>query len=199
MVLDFVVSGTPRSGTGYTAALLGAFGYPMGHEVLRDYGISSWCWAVDTGSVPTGVPRDGRSQDFLIHAVRNPFDVFCSLVTTCLPSPEFLEFVGRWVEIDDSSDLAVAGSVIVGWNRLVASLSPDLVFRVEDDPWVLGDFLMSRGYPVVSFPRFPSRSFNTRDYSLEFDPSVLRFLSSDLLVSLGEHAERYGYEWPPRT
>jgi hypothetical protein len=59
--LPFLITGVPRSGTGYMAKLMQALGYDVGHEIIRPHGISSWLWAADSPTVPYGAPRN-RAQ-----------------------------------------------------------------------------------------------------------------------------------------
>jgi hypothetical protein len=75
-----LVTGSPRSGTGYASAAFTAQGVPIGHEQLHTRGISAWQWAVYADEYPwmTDLKRDCTITTTL-HQVRNPLQVIASL------------------------------------------------------------------------------------------------------------------------
>lgn len=155
--MRFVVTGCPRSATGYASLLLQALGVPCSHEAvahpragllaLWDWyradngGESSWLSWTILGALPDAVP--------VLHTVRNPWQVVDSLAhrNDILPKdalvneargafrtavatycPEVLEY---------DSDIDRAAAMVVRWNRLIECTvdrlhCPMMRYRVED-------------------------------------------------------------------
>ena len=63
-----LVAGHPRSGTGYMAQLLSSMGLQVGHEVVREHGISHWQFAQKTDKVPYRIKR-GRNCFKFTHVI----------------------------------------------------------------------------------------------------------------------------------
>ena len=155
----FVVTGTPRSATGYASILFATANIPCTHEqvfrprvtlcdVLKwannwpdERGESSWlAWAF-LGLLPKPVR--------VLHTVRNPWSVIDSLAhrneivpreaTVCMGKQllrdAMLSYVPRVNEYDSAIDRAAV--LVVDWNRLIEKAAhkrglPYRRFRVED-------------------------------------------------------------------
>ena len=87
--MDFVVTGTPRSGTSYMSSLLNALGYDCSHERCFDpwhitfaeerpddrlWGDSSWLAVPYLGDLPDATK--------IVHVVRDPVDAINSILGT---------------------------------------------------------------------------------------------------------------------
>jgi len=149
--LPFIVTGTPRSATRYTARLLHAMKVPCTHEhILRplatfadawrwyqtsEYGESSWmAWAI-LPVFPESVP--------VLHSIRDPWKVIDSLTnrnsilkdtfnTDTMKSirDTIRTFCPRVFEYTNRADRAAA--FVVEWNRLIANrVSNRMVYCVE--------------------------------------------------------------------
>lgn len=192
--LPFLITGVPRSGTGYMAKLMQALGYDIGHETIRPHGISSWLWAADSPTVPCGAPRNRAQIGFTIQVVRHPWLVISSLVSTSLPSPAIEEYVSRFSYLPYGSAFRQAVHLVVNWNKLIRSRSPDLVVKVEEAKTVLPEWLRKSGFPVPAVWEPPPADYNSREYSTELPIQTLSQIprwEQELLLT---HANQYGYE-----
>ena len=71
----FLVTGSGRSGTRYTASLLGALGLDLRHESLGSEGIVSWYVAAGADEVPYGPPSSRLVFGHVFHQVRHPLRI----------------------------------------------------------------------------------------------------------------------------
>ncbi len=192
--VPFLITGAPRSGTGYMAKLMQAFGYDIGHEVIRPHGISSWLWAADAPIVPYGTPRNRTHAGYTIQVVRHPWLVISSLVSTSLPSPAIEEYVSRFSYLPYGSTFRQAVHLVVNWNKLIHSRSPDLVVKVEHAATVLPAWLRKRGFYIPDIWESPPNNYNSRDYSTELSITTLNEIQRWEQELLLTHANQYGYE-----
>ncbi len=192
--LPFMITGAPRSGTGYMAKLMQALGYDVGHEAIGKHGISSWLWAADSPVVPCGTPRNHTKADFTIQVVRHPWMVVSSLVSTSLPSPIIEEYFSKFSHFPYGSTLRQAVHVVVNWNKLIRSHGPDLVVKVEEAHIIIPKWLKEHGFTIPDEWVGPPTNYNSRDYSIEIPITTLSEIhhwEQDLLFT---HANHYGYE-----
>lgn len=119
--LKFVITGHPRSGTGYAAALCRANGLDVGHERLRPDGISSWMWAAGRVDVPWGDPPGaegpGWQDAHCVYLVREPVELVASVAFTERASEAWrMEVLGRYRLDYNAVELAVLS--IHGWHAM---------------------------------------------------------------------------------
>lgn len=172
-----LVTGHPRSGTGYMAALMRAHGFNVGHEKVERDGISSWQWAVDSDVVPDGDPRCSRDTETTILVVRNPLQVIASSAFTL--RPRSWAFMAKYIGPLPSKATPVKRAMVTWcrWNDLCLNLSPDLVTNVEDAPRNVARFLGSNAMalPRTTINSRPHRNLTVakiKKHATEFDRVV---------------------------
>lgn len=149
---DFLIVGHPRCGTGFTAGLMGQMGLDIGHEANGKDGLSSWMFAVDGlapyARAPVARRREALRWGKLIHAVRNIAEAAPSIMRDNIYAPPSYAF--RRARILEAFDLDLntqpdnfSRAVVsyLRWNKLIAIMQPDLVFRIEHDHAKLRDFV----------------------------------------------------------
>ena len=82
--LSIVITGHPRSGTGFAAKVAQNAGFGVGHETIGEHGISSWAWAVRrTSDCAFGTrPRGDVSVDTVVYLLREPIACINSVALT---------------------------------------------------------------------------------------------------------------------
>jgi hypothetical protein len=214
-MLEYLITGTGRCGTGYAARLLSSVGVPCGHEaIFRLDGLekavarveqfdlaaeSSWLAAPWLKLLP--------DQVRVAHLVRHPQHVIDSLLRMQffdLSIPEYRPYT-RFVYAhlpglsDEPTPLAKAVSFYIRWNRLIEAGTGDRAVRVriEDCPGALLDALRIDPGGNQPFDVFDDRQYNSRgglDQTWNLD-----MLPDDLLGELADLAGEYGYalDTPP--
>ena len=146
---DFLIVGQPHSGTKYMSELFTAFGFPIGHEHMGEYGVSSWMLAIDSYNVRTFPSLDAvQYTDYRfrnrIYVVRDTVKVFCACY-----------YIGNkgWSEGVMEPYIVLGGNgydrtmfTLLGWDKLIRRQNIGLIVRVEEAPMVILDFLKSKGY-----------------------------------------------------
>lgn len=152
-----LVTGHPRCGTGYTAALCRQLGLDIGHERLWADGISYWMFAVEAKSNPWALDavantRRAFAWRYLVMPVRDLANAVGSVIRESQHAPDSYSFrrehILNHLGIDlDSFPTPLERAVrsLIGWYRIVISQKPDLIFRIEDEHERLRDFLISQG------------------------------------------------------
>lgn len=135
-----IITGCGRSGTLYMREVFEVLGYDIGHEGLREDGISSWYiidphhWSITEGYIKRRRNAQGRQRVY-IHLVRNPLDVISSFHRCeALPRRAALDFFRRSMpRYNDLDPIAHIAKYWVEWNRAAEALFKfDEVVRVED-------------------------------------------------------------------
>lgn len=147
-----LLSGHPRCGTGYAAALCRANGLDVGHEADGADGICSWMFAVNKKAPYSkdsiASLRDGLSWSGLICVTRNPLEAIPSIMDDNIYAPPSYEF--RRQAIRDQFDIDL-NHLATNFQRAVASYAywykillqqTSLVFRIEEGPRGLADQLL---------------------------------------------------------
>jgi len=149
---EFLCIGHPRCGTGYISHLLTAFGWQVGHEDMKQDGISSWMLTVNSDNYPWGnignkFNRPIRQFEFntIIHIIRNPFDAIPSIILENKYSPTSYIFMRNQIlqelhiELPEHSnsrtlqeDIIIATQTFLYWNILCSMKSPSIVIQLED-------------------------------------------------------------------
>ena len=165
--MRFVVTGSPRSGTRYTAKLMAALGLPCDHEkTLRpratvvevakwpklDIGESSWmAWSLLPVMVGYDIP--------VLHTIRNPWKVIDSLtnrnhiLNPLVSCDSALQGVRELINLylpdlfDREQRVDRAAALVLGWNQLIVDHVPNRILVPVDklDAYRLGDVLYQMG------------------------------------------------------
>ena len=187
--------GHPRSGTGYTAALLKSWGLQVGHEIMEEDGIVAWPLAVDTDAYIYLRDYEGTYEyDTTIYCVRDPRQTIASIVYTEDEKSASLEFRSKHGKFNPNANrVERAIASILAWDKL-CSVKADFVFRVEDQAEDLFNFLKSRteitwSDEVINVPQ------NTRDHD-SWDTLIEEAKGVNILLKTGinRFCRRYGYE-----
>lgn len=148
---QYIITGCPRSGTGYTAKVLN-----LGHECIRNEknGVSSWC-------LPYPLPFYGPSiveclvgypDAKIYHQVRKPADVISSFMdrekSMSIYAWKFFAYLFD-LNLDSDSREENAMKIYINWNSM-CSLLTSSVYRIEEieDTFDIGDseYLDDRSY-----------------------------------------------------
>ncbi len=193
-----LITGTPRCGTHYTAALLQALGLRVLHEAVDVDGAVSW---KHTGHGTFTVPKRNRVSEIFdpgftttLHQVRNPLKSISSMQTLrdCT-----WKFMTHHIELDMDAPVVVRGMQCwTGWNSL-AEAKAEWRYRIEDLKEIFPEFLTHLNLPVQPIPELSRES---RESRLErFTPlrwGNLLHADESLAHSTAALARKYGYEVP---
>jgi hypothetical protein len=131
-----LITGHPRSGTGYLAKLFQRNGYDVGHETWGKDGCSNWQLAVDATFYDYGDKRPTRDQimpecDQRIFIQRKPIDVVNSVSFTEQASQEFRRrFYTGVPSIFEDSILSIHT-----WHKMIREeVKPTLTLKTEFAP-----------------------------------------------------------------
>ena len=143
-----LITGHPRAGTGYCAAVARACGLDVGHEVMGADGVSSWLMGPPVWRVPFHRNWGHRGRlwyafEQAVVVVRDPLPHIASVAfTESGPSPDTqtsLWWRAAWVplEIGEMADpVAQAVQSIVGWRECLREWLPAArVVRMEEARW----------------------------------------------------------------
>ena len=197
-----VITGHPRCGTAYMAALMRCFGFDIGHEELRRDGISAWSWAVcdpeapwckDQRSRPRPRSRSDRIEH-LIHVVRHPADALWSIAHgyDCSNTEDIL-----WRYTTQTARMnryEMAAATFLGWNAIIAAQQPDLILRVEDAPGVIAEYF---GRPLRHQPPPTDTNSRPKRSGYRTGPGLSERIDIGLIERLEEFCRHHGYdtEW----
>jgi hypothetical protein len=125
-----IVTGHPRSGTGYTAHCFRCAGWDVGHEKVGSDGISSWMWAVKSTEVPWGTPRNvypGATTE--LHIMREPAAAISSIAYVEQSTEAWR---AQWIAIPfDACPVERAIWSYLGWNLLILAQAPTHSVQLE--------------------------------------------------------------------
>ena len=191
---QFLITGHPRSGTSYMAALAEACGLDIRHEQNDGAdGICSWMFAVDTVSVPFfhGGLRGRKFYSFekVIAVVREPLAMAASVAFTENKDPLSLYFRCDHTDVAPHDDpIRQAVQSILDWYEIISRQAPDVWIRVED---------ANRQFPEwlgVLVPEEVPPPTNVREHaSLSWEQ--IRVASGEVLAArYATFAQEFGYE-----
>jgi hypothetical protein len=193
-----LVTGCPRSGTHYIAALLTKAGLPVGHEAISDGGTASWVMAVSAKTAPWGPKDRSFKYDHIFHQVREPTKSIAAIETEPANSWRFICEQIPEISLKDSSFVR-ACKMWLYWN-LRAEEMAEWTFRIEDIDDVFDEFQERLG---VTLDRAAlenvSRDKNHRDRKKEeyaWDEIQTRLKKAGeeaLFEDIRNLAARYGY------
>ena len=199
---QFAVLGCLRSGTGYMAALFQAFGYDVRHESVKGKdGACSWSLVPDTCFVSPEVRNFHRQQfafTYIVHVLRDPLKAVSSIYSK-LDVEDWWSFATEYVPIwGEKGSLEAVIQLVVGWNKLIKAMGPDVVIKVEEAPRRVASFLHSlrlRGSRGIEGIHLPPTNVNTKGpvhyYSAEELKELVEPVVFNLLMEMGDE---YGYE-----
>lgn len=219
----FLCIGHPRCGTAFTANLLTAFGWQVGHEEIKNDGVSSWMLAVNSMHYPWGNigydnPLDQYDFEMLIHVVRNPIFAIPSIILENKYSPEnrSFQFRRRWIHKELGIDLPnivgadrdgmvlsdeveLALKTFLFWNRICELRKPNIVFRIEYDFCKLDSFNKTSVQldTTKCLRRNDSKPYQGTIYEKPFlllTSNHLKKTNANLQNELKRFCEKYGYD-----
>ena len=166
--------GHPRTGSGYTSALLKAYGLDIGHEKMGEDGIVSWMFTVYDLHNPFFLNKYAKSRYYvsfenIIMFVRDPLTAIPSIMRENSSSKVSYDFrvkhILRETNIDlkqFDNDLERAIETYYLWSKMaIENNNPHLMIRVEYDDAVLFDFLNQRGIKVSkNLEKIPEKNVN---------------------------------------
>lgn len=155
----FVITGTGRCGTGYTAALLNACQVPCGHEaVYGPDGPGDW-GNIRADSSWMAAPHLKEFSGTVVHLLRNPLDVVNSLVGIGFFDPNvdhgaYRDYAKRWCPqaFQTADPVVAAASFVVEWGRMIEPYA-NLTWKVEElnAEQIRGLLLNVGGSPALPF------------------------------------------------
>lgn len=195
--------GHPRTGTGYTSALLKSWGLNVGHEVWEEDGIVAWQCLIPQaeariklgGRLPYMVDNivlDELEFDHVIHSVRDPKTAIPSIIKTEGGS---IEWRSLWVPFSNKNtpvENAILSIVFTDY-RIEGFFEDKIVYKIEDQKDFLRKYLISEGYKLKDETEAPSKNHNKkRDYKkddIDWDTVRPRFRAM-----INDYCTKYGYE-----
>ncbi|NMC62385.1 MAG: hypothetical protein GYA55_04385 [SAR324 cluster bacterium] len=146
-----LITGHPRSGTGYMAKLFSANGYDIGHESLGRNGISAWQFATPINHTIWAVDLHRKDFEFetVIHVIREPLKCVSSVVCTEQHSESYrARYVNLIGNVFERAVLSVSG-----WNKLIQSQLPTYTVPLEHAAEIFGfkdvEITNSRNHPFL--------------------------------------------------
>lgn len=191
-----LVTGCGRSGTNYTAEVLGHSGYDIHHERPGADGCVSWPMAVNSYS-PWG-PLSNDTFQHIFHQVRNPLNVINSWVVNLddLTRDEW-KFIRKHIpEIKESDSIFVSAvKYWIYWN-LIAETKAEWRYKIEEFDEILPEFMERSGIIIdMDQLQYIARNYNTwKEITIKLTWEKLkRELPEELYFQLESLASKYGY------
>lgn len=212
-----LISGHPRTGTGYAAALCRQLGADVGHEKLGAAGISSWMFAVDADANPYALDRAAQTRralawKWLVMPVRGLEEAAPSTVRETQYAPPSHAFRREHILRETGLDLDARVSPldqavwsITSWSRILMKQKPDLVFRIEDQHETLRAFLIANGLAgadaasvaLDTSPVNANKKYKGVRYPKpEAPPEEWRALPADTRAEIDWYCATFGYALP---
>jgi len=185
----FIVTGAPRSGTGYAAKVFQKAGYDVRHEYYGREGICSWLHLYDLGKVYwLDTAYKLRDYDVILHQLRDPLKTISSMTAISDQAVEIIErIIGR----------KVAGGMLRRamsyWIELTerAAKRAQLWYRVENmmNVWTMIEEKINIRRSV--FPGVDKKT-NARDHR-DYTVGDLYATDREMADRIIEMANYYGY------
>jgi len=211
---QFLISGHPRSGTGYAASLFAAFGYKLGHEKLDSHGMSSWIHAVNDLNMPEFGPKANRVEysreqlavKHLIMIVRDPKHVIPSIMIENRNDISYrfrrYHILNRCgIDLEDcESAIECAIESYLCWLEILEKQQPDCTLHLEDIDSESRSFLSKNGYTTPAMRidlRVLKRNATSTRYNIEkpaFDSKLLASIDNSLYTRLNKFCVKHGYK-----
>lgn len=118
-----LITGHPRSGTGYVSKLCQAYGLDVRHEELGANGISSWLFTPFVNYRPPFNKFEESRQDLMFShvfgVIRHPFDIIASTAYTEVDAHSW-HWRKSFVFIDESRNIIEQSAMsVIGWYKLL--------------------------------------------------------------------------------
>lgn len=190
----FLITGHSRTGTTYMSYLFSMLGYDVGHEKMGEHGISSWMMAACVN--PTWGEQVIRNQfnfKYIIHNIRNPVDTISSIIAEDSHHDRCRarRFRERFIIIDGNPVEAAVRSYL-GWHKLIMSIKPDLVVKVEDAKHIIPKWLVNEAkLPVKEENKDLDSNINNRDKHEVSVNEIVEHTNNEILDKLLEFCSKY--------
>ncbi len=172
---NLLAVGHPRTGSGYTSALLKAYGLDIGHEEMGKDGIASWMFTVYDLHNPFYLNKYAKSRYFasfenIIMFARDPFTAIPSIMRENSAAEASYEFRRKHIlretnidlsQIDNDLEKAIENYYL--WSKIAIDKNkPALIVRVEYDDDILFDFLHKKGFELsMNKEEMPRKDINS--------------------------------------
>ena len=197
-VINLIITGTGRCGTGYVAKVLQSAGVACGHEAVFNPSMEP-TGAVEAESSWLAAPHldsPWMRGVTVVHLVRDPVKVINSLMRLrMMEAPvggRYFDYIAEHLSgfPNDNGHERRAAYFYVAWNELIERNAPAAILhRVEEGGVALLGKLGIRHNGNL----FDNTSYNTRLPRQQWDVDAGR-LPDDLRDQLEAMARRYGYE-----
>ena len=196
--LKYLVTGVPRSGTGYMYKLLESAGIKTGHEkifTVKGYD-STNLKNKEADSSWLAVPflnESILSNTKVIHVIRNPYDVVSSILHIGLFNPkqarDYTRFIYKYLPDIKNLDreLEKAVSFYVRWSNKINKRC-DFKYKIKDCPSAM---LESAGIIHKKELLFNNTEYNARGYHDTISYNDIATLPTELSQSFMEIADEY--------
>lgn len=197
--MKVLITGHPRSGTGYCAQLCMAYGLQVGHEVMRENGISSWLFAPLSNFQPPFHPQEGSRMDFefdkVIGVIRNPIDIIASTAYTEHEHSEHWRAAFVFIP-SGASEIVRAAYSVVGWYKMLGALGIK-VYRIDEIEEHIKhiSMLFEHGFHEDAQKLFePDQKYNTRVHPVLTSEELESKLPTDLFNEVIKLCKTYNYD-----
>lgn len=194
--------GHPRTGTGYTSALLKSWGINTGHEKFEEDGIVAWqCLISKYEYRVRNVNRMPYMEEFIdldklefehvIHSIRDPKTAIPSIIKTEGGS---IEWRALWVPFSDKNtpiENAILSIVYTDY-RIDGFFPNRFTYKIESEKDKLQEYLINHGFDLKNTNEEPSKNHNKkREYkSDDLDWESVR---PRLRTLINQYCTKYGY------
>lgn len=185
--MPILITGHPRSATGYMAKIMQSAGIEVGHEKMMRDGISSWMHIQPAGDVSWAGKIKHYNYDHIIHIVRDPIDVIASSQT--LSHEAWSYFSKIFGKLPDNI-IERAMTTWIKWNNLINKKAKSF-FMIENIEKDWPALMKKIGY-CAEFPAIQS-GYNARAY-IGLKWSDLDQYDRKIVSSFKSAAKYYGYE-----
>ena len=208
-----LITGHPRTGTGFAADICCQAGLQVGHETDGLHGVSSWMMAADAHENPWfghPVTRSRRTfhSDIVVQTVRDPLTALPSILREDSHAPASVAFRRQYIKEAMGVDLADSPTAadraclsLCLWAEMIDEA--DHFFRIEDGASQLVSFLHKRGLPVdrtvklTTHPVNANKLYKGSRYPLPVvTAEAWAALAPQTKSLLRNYCERFGYALP---
>lgn len=191
--MKILITGHPRSGTGYCAQLCRSYGLQVGHEVMLEHGISSWLFAPLSWYRPPFHPQEGARMDYdfdkVLAVIRNPIDIIASTAFT--EEQHSQHWRSTFVFIPQgASEIVRAAYSVVGWYKMINALGIK-VYRIEDIEEQIKYLSTYVGFTEKQFE--PDKKYNARPHEDLTVEDLEKKLPTDLFNEVIKLIKLYEY------
>ena len=203
-MVEYLIIGTGRSGTGFMSKLLTNNGISCGHETLfglqnvKDFGMLLKTTTLKADSSWLSVPhiKEINKDIKYIHIIRNPIDViksFIELNLFCDESSPYIKFIGKYCDLNYNQPIDKVISYYVKWFKMIESNDINkLSINLENiDYEKLSIFV---GKELIELEEKVNTKTDSKIFLANREEIHNRIKKSSLYNELKELSKRYGYE-----